>query len=85
MTKYRRSSLGSHWAGTGIAGPTEKQFDEHKIERGVKVYRPGMLPTDKFKNDKEGKKAFEAYVKEQSGEVTTYNLKDKESRSGDTH
>lgn len=67
-----RSTLGSHWAGTGIYGPTEEEFDNHKIERGIKVSRHGMLPTDKF----EKKEDFDKYCEQQSGDVKTYNIKD---------
>jgi hypothetical protein len=67
----RRSSLGGHIAGTGIAGPTSKEFDDFKVERGRKVYNPNMLPTDKLKDKKE----FEKYVKDMSGEVKVYSLK----------
>jgi hypothetical protein len=73
-----KSSLGSHWAGTGIAGQTAQQFDDHKIERGGKSYRGIRLSTDQFDSSKEGKKAFEEYCKEQSGEVKVYNIKDLE-------
>lgn len=78
MTKFRRSSLGTHFAGTGMYGPTEKEFDDAVIRRRIKVPRRGMLPTDRFSSDKKGKVAFEQYVKEQSGEVITYNLKENE-------
>jgi hypothetical protein len=67
----RRSSLGGHIAGTGIVGPTSKEFDDFTVERGVKVRRPGMFDTDKFKDKKE----FEKYVREMSGDVKIYNLK----------
>lgn len=73
-----RSSLGPHWAGTGITGQTSQEFDEQKVGRGVKVYKPGMLPTDRFDSSDKGKKAFDEYCKQQSGEVVTYNIKDLE-------
>jgi hypothetical protein len=74
MTKYRRSSLGGHWTGTGVAGPTSQQFDDFKKSRSIKVYKPGMFEFDKFGNDKKGKAAFEEYCREQSGDVISYKI-----------
>lgn len=67
-----KSSLGNHWAGTGIVGPTEEEFDNHIVNRSIKVGRRGMLPTDKF----EKKEDFDKYCEEQSGDVKKYNMKD---------
>lgn len=69
-----RSQLGSHVAGTGVNSPTAQQFDDFIKYRGIKFHKPGMLPTDQFRNDKEGKKAFDEYCKEQSSDVVTYTL-----------
>jgi hypothetical protein len=68
----RRSSLGGHYAGTGIESPTSKEFDDFKVERGRKVYRGGMFESDKFSD----RKAFQKYCESQSGEVKIYNLND---------
>lgn len=73
ISNPQRSKLGGHVAGTGIAGPTSKEFDDFTVERTLKVYNPNMLPTDKFKE----KKDFDAYAREMSGEVKVYNTKDK--------
>jgi hypothetical protein len=78
-----RSKLGGHIAGTGIASPTAKQFDDFKTHRSIKVHKPGMLPTDFLaagKDSKEKKKAFEQYCKEQSSNVTTYTIDQLEKR-----
>jgi hypothetical protein len=74
MTKYRRSLLGGHFAGTGMESPTSKEFDDFTKTRTIKIGGRGMLPTDQFVGDK---KAFDKYCEEQSGKVKKYNLKDK--------
>lgn len=68
---------GNRFAGTGIQGQTSMQFDDFKKERSIKIFRSDMLPTDRFGSDKKGKEAFKKYCEEQSGEVVTYNIKDK--------
>jgi hypothetical protein len=70
-----RSKLGGHFAGTGITVPADMK-DDYLEERSIKINRPGMLPTDYLGDGKEAKKKFEDYCREQSGDVTTYNLKD---------
>jgi hypothetical protein len=78
ITRQRRSSLGGHWAGTGITGQTAQQFDDHTIKRTVQHHRRD-LPVNL--NSKEEKKKFEEYCKEMSGEVKVYNIKDLEEAS----
>ena len=73
LTNQRRSSLGGHFAGTGIQSPTAQQFDDVTRKRSIKVHRADMLPIDKFMGDKE---AYRKYIEENSGEVITYNMKD---------
>lgn len=76
--KQKRSSLGGHWAGTGMVQPPDQQ-DDFIRHRGIKVHRPGMLPTDKFGTGEKGKKAFKAYCQAQSSDVKVYNIKDLET------
>ena len=72
-TDMLRSSLGGHFAGTGIVKP--KDWDDDYIRsRGVKMVRWGMFSTDYL--DKDDKKAFQKYCEEQSGKVNTYSIED---------
>jgi hypothetical protein len=64
---------GNRYAGTGIVKPPEWE-DDYKKQRGIKVHRHGMLPTDYLGKGDEGKKAFKKYCEEQSGKVKTYNI-----------
>ena len=64
-----RSSLGGHYAGTGMAGTSAQEFDDLVRTRGIKVHRSGMLPSDNYIGDK---KAFKKYCEDMSGEVITY-------------
>jgi hypothetical protein len=74
ITTQRRSTLGSHWAGTGIVGQSAQDFDDHIVKR-VAQRRKVSYPTP---DTKEEKKKFDAYCKEMSGDVEVYNIKDLE-------
>ncbi|MES9681670.1 hypothetical protein ABWK22_01895 [Gottfriedia acidiceleris] len=74
-----RSQFGGHFAGMGIVQEPDMQ-DDFIIRRGIKVYREIQFSTDHFGHSKEENEAFQEYCKSMSGEVTTYNIYDKEER-----
>lgn len=67
-----RSSLGGHFAGSGMSYPYGYNLDEIRVIN-IPEHRKGCkLSTDGKRKNKE----FDAYCKEQSGKVVSYNIKD---------
>ena len=70
ITTQFRSSLGSHFAGTGISTMRKDEQDDYTPEGHHSRKRGHILPTDKFRNREE----FDEYCKSQSGKVVIRHI-----------
>jgi hypothetical protein len=71
--EFMRSRLGSHFAGTGMSYSTKDSDDYRELK--ISSSKNGCrMSTDKFGRDEKGKKAFDEYCKQMSGEVKTYHI-----------